>query len=497
MAEASGKGSTITHRAAHAAWWSALEISARYGIQFAVTIMLARLLAPSDFGLIAMLLVFTAIAALLVDGGFSTALVQQQRRSDDDETTVFISSLAAGLGLGLALWLGAPLVAAFYSQPALTPLTRVVLFVLPLAALAAVPDALLTQRLDFRARTKAEVVASVCSGAVAVVLAMRGFGVWSLACQAIVAIGLRAMLLWWYSRWLPRGRFRAESFRRLFAFGGYMLMSNLIATLYMRLQSLMIGRLFDSRALGYYTLAQNTQQAPAQFMGNLLNRVGLPVFSMVSHQPAKLTGALRMSLRAALFAFIPCMVGIAVVADPLIAMLYGPRWAPAAPLLAILAVSAAFWPMQVLNMAAISAKGRSDLVFRLELAKRAVSIALVLACSPFGPMAIAWAVLVASLVAVAINTWYTHKLLGYGLLAQLRDQAATLLLSALAALAGWLVLHWLPSGAGPMVAAIALAATVYVAGAALLRHPALADVLDLARTLRARGPRSGTGGVDP
>lgn len=474
---------SLTRRAAQATWWSALEITSRYGVQFGVMVVLARLLTPADFGLIAMLLVFTTLAALLVDSGFGTALVQRQQTSDDDETTVFLSGLTVSTVVGTALWLAAPAIAGFYSQPLLRPLTRLLLFVLPLSALAAVPDALLTQRLDFRSRANAEIVASLCSGAVAIVMAWRGFGVWSLAWQSVVAIGVRAALLWLYSRWRPRGAFRWSSFRSLFRFGSYMLMANLLNTLSLRLQSLLIGRLFDSRALGYYTLAQNTQLAPAQFMSGVLNRVGLPVFSTVADQREKLVSALRLSLRVAIFVFVPCMIGIAVVAKPLIAMLYGARWTPAAPLLTVLAISATFWPLHVLNLAAIGAQGRSELIFRLELIKRVVSIGLILACSPGGPMAIAGAVLVSSLFAVVINTWYTHRLLGYGVLAQLRDQAGTLLLTALAGLAGWLVLHWLRSGVPAMLAAIAAAAAVYLVGAYLGRHPALREILELARTL--------------
>lgn len=474
----------LTRRAAHATWWSALEIAARYGVQFLVMIFLARLLTPADFGLIAMLLVFTTVAAQLVDSGFGTALVQKGNTSDDDESTVFLSGVVVSVIVGGVLWFAAPSIADFYAQPMLVTLTRLLLFVLPLSALAAVPDALLTQRLDFRSRANAEIFASLFSGVIAVVLAWRGFGVWSLAWQSIVAIGVRAALLWVFSGWRPRGRFQMSCFRQLFAFGSYMLMANLLNTISIRLQSLLIGRLFDSRALGYYTLAQNTQQAPTQFMSGVLNRVGLPVFSTVADQPAKLVGALRLSLRVAFFVFVPCMVGMAVVAKPLIAVLYGVRWAPAAPLLSILAVSAAFWPLHVLNLAAIGAQGRSDLVFHLELVKRVISIGLILACSPRGPLAIAWAVLASSLIAVAINTWYTHELLGYGALAQLRDQTHTLLLSALAALAGWLVLHWLPPGTQAMFAAIAAAVIIYVGGAALSRHRALSDLLELGRTLR-------------
>src|SRR5690348_13949811 len=359
-------------RTTRAALWSAIEIAARYGVQIVVMVVLARLLTPADFGLIAMLLVFTAVGSLLADSGFGTALIQRQNTTADDETTVFLFSVAISVLLAGVLWYSAPAIASFYSQPQLIPLTRLLLFVLPLGALASVPDSLLTQRLDFRSRASAEVVASVFSGVAALVLAWMGWGVWSLAWQAIIAIGVRAIMLWVLSGWRPRGSFSPASFRALFAFGGYMMLSNLLNTMATRLQSLLIGKMFDSRALGYYTLAQNTQQAPAQFISSVLNRVGLPVFSTFTDQPDKLVRALRVSLRVAIFLFLPCMVGIAVVAKPLIDMLYGARWLPAAPLLSVLAVSAALWPLHVLNLAAIGAQGRSDLIFRLEMIKGAM-----------------------------------------------------------------------------------------------------------------------------
>jgi O-antigen/teichoic acid export membrane protein len=481
------RAQNLTQRAAGAAWWSALEIAARYGVQFVVMIVLARLLTPEDFGLIAMLVVFTGIGALLIDSGFGTALIQRQLSSDDDETTVFLFTTCASIVVAGVLWVAAPAIADFYKQPTLVSLTRFLASVLPLGAVGAVPDALLTMKLNFKDRTKAEVVASLCSGAVAVILAWRGLGAWSLAWQAVISIGLRAALLWLYSGWRPRGRFSWASFQGLFGFGSYMLLSGLLDALSTRLQSLLIGKLFDSRALGYYTLAQNTQQAPASFMGSVLGRVGLPVFATVADQRQKLLGALRLSLRIATFLFVPCMLGMAVVAKPLVILLYGSRWTPAAPILAILAVSASFWPLHVLNLAAVNAQGRSDLFFRLAVIKKVTAIGLIILASPGGPIAIAWAVLAASVFSVAVNTHYSKKLLDYGMLAQLADQIGTAALSLLAALAGWLVLHNSAVGPTAMVLAIALAASVYLGGAMLFRHPAIFELLSLFRALRTRG----------
>jgi teichuronic acid exporter len=477
---------TLETRAASAAWWSTLEILTRYGVQFLVMVALARLLTPDDFGLIAMLLVFTSIGILLVDSGFGAALIQRQQTTADDETTVFTFTMVVGIVTALALALAAPAIAAFFHQPKLADLTRVMAVVLPLGAFASVPDALLTMKLDFKARARAEVIASLCSGAVAVVLALRGWGVWSLAWQSIVSIGVRGILLWLYSGWRPRGRYRGASFRSLFGFGGYMLLTGLLNTAAVRLQSLLIGRLFDARTLGFYTLAQNTQQAPASLIDGILKRVGLPVFSTIAQDRARLRSALRGSLRMSMFLFVPCMVGIALVAKPLIAMIYGQRWVPAAPILSILSLSTALWPIHVLNLAAIGALGRSDLLLRIEVPKQIIGIVLIVAIARWGPVAIALAVFASGFSGAAINAYYSTKLLDYGLVEQLLDQGATFALSLAAACVGWVILQWPRPGPLPMICAIAGAAATYGLLAVLTRNAALAGLLSVARTLRGK-----------
>ncbi|RAN80907.1 hypothetical protein B5P43_03555 [Bacillus sp. SRB_336] len=477
---------TLETRAASAAWWSTLEILTRYGVQFLVMVALARLLTPDDFGLIAMLLVFTSIGILLVDSGFGAALIQRQQTTADDETTVFTFTMVVGIVTALALALAAPAIAAFFHQPKLADLTRVMAVVLPLGAFASVPDALLTMKLDFKARARAEVIASLCSGAVAVVLALRGWGVWSLAWQSIVSIGVRGILLWLYSGWRPRGRYRGASFRSLFGFGGYMLLTGLLNTAAVRLQSLLIGRLFDARTLGFYTLAQNTQQAPASLIDGILKRVGLPVFSTIAQDRARLRSALRGSLRMSMFLFVPCMVGIALVAKPLIAMIYGQRWVPAAPILSILSLSTALWPIHVLNLAAIGALGRSDLLLRIEVPKQIIGIVLIVAIARWGPIAIALAVFASGFSGATINAYYSKKLLDYGLVEQLLDQGATFALSLAAACVGWVILQWPRPGPLPMICAIAGAAATYGLLAVLTRNAALAGLLSVARTLRGK-----------
>lgn len=478
----------LTQRAVHASFWSALEIVSRYGVQFFVTIALARILSPADFGLMAMLLVFTALATLLAEGGLGSALVQKQNTNADDETSVFLVNLGFSLLLSGALMLMAQSIASFYMQPSLVPLLHTLVWALPLTAVVAVPNAILAKRLDFRSRAKAECVASILSGALALWLAVRGHGVWSLVWQAVVGAGIRAVLLWVLSGWRPRGRFDRLAFTELFRFGGPLLLANVMSLASTRLQSLLIGRLFDAKSLGFYVLAQDTQQAPAQFMTSLLNRVGLPMFSTVAEQPVKLVGAIRLSLRLSMFVFAPCMIGLAIVAESLVTVLYGPTWAPSAPLLSVLALAALFWPLHVLNLAAISARGRSDLVLRLEIIKALVSIPLILMAAPHGMLAVALAVLVSNFAFVGINTWYSHALFGCGFRTQLRDVIPVVLLSVAAAGGAWLTLDQAVRysiGAG-LFAAVVMAVVIYIGGAFAFKMQAWNDVVIFVQALRTR-----------
>jgi teichuronic acid exporter len=478
--------SKFAKHAANAAWWSAVEIASRSGVQFVVTLVLARLLLPSDFGLIALLLIFTSVGNVLVDSGFGAALIQRQRTTPDDETTVFIFSCAMAAILWALLSFAAPSIANFFHNSHLSMLLRVAAMVLPLGSLGAVPDALLTMRMDFRARTMAQLMGSCSSGVIAIVLALLGLGVWSLIAQLLTAAAVRTIGLWHYSKWVPGGRLNKKSFMSLGRFGNFMLLSSLLNAAYLQLQPLLIGRLFDTRSLGYYSLAQSSQQAPTALVEGVLSRVGLPVFAAIAHQPLRLLEVLRPILRLSMFVFVPCMVGITVAAKPLVVLVYGQRWLPAAPILSVLALGGALWPIHVLNLEAIKAQGRSDLFFRLAVIKITLAIAFICAGSLWGPLGIAWAILLASIINAVINTYYSWKLLNYGALAQVREQTPTFALAALAALSAWCTLHWMSAGPVSMLMAILIAGAVYLGAAKLFKVQALSDLLTFIYTLRDR-----------
>lgn len=465
----------------HATRWSGVEIGTRYFLQFGVTVVLAHLIDPAAYGIVAMVLVFTALGNVFVDSGTGLALIQRQRTSEDEETSAFVINLAISLVACAALVLGAPFIADFYGRPEVARLCVVLAVIFPLNALAVVPDALLTQQLRFQSRSRVEVVSSLISGVIAIALALLDFGPWALVFQAIVSIGCRAAMLYIVSGWRPRGRYSSDAARSILGFGGYMLLAGLVDTAYNRLQAVLIGRLFSAKDLGFYSLAQNTQQAPTSFAAALLNRLGLPLLSSVNDDMNEMRRLLRIALRMSLFAFAPMMVILAIYATPIVTLVYGERWLPSGPLLAILTLAAIPWPAHVLSLVVLNALGQPRLVFRVEVMKKAVAVALLVASATWGLQAMAWSTVLTSLVSYLLNAYVVGKRIGYDALTQLRDLFPTALATTGAATIAWACVICLPASLWSLCVGAALAGVTHLAIGWALGHPAVDGFLQLLR----------------
>lgn len=477
-------------RARNASLWGAVELVVRQSVQLLALLALALLLPPGDFGLMAMALAFTAFGTLLADFGLGIALVQKQDATASDETAVMVVNLGLALVLAAILLGVAPAIATFYSEPRIRGLAELLAVTFPLAALSAVPDAVLTKRLDFRGRSRIELIASTAGAALGIILALRGHGVWSLAWQVVASSAVRAAMLWIVSGWRPTRALDTRGLPALVRFGGFMLVANVVDTLYTRLQAVLIGRLTGARDAGLYAMAQNIPQAPGAFVGTLLHRVGLPLMASIHEDRERSATALRRVLTISLFLFAPLMIALALAAEPLVDRVLGPPWFGTASLLAPLALATMFWPWHVLNLTALNAAGRSDTVLKIELPKKAMGIILLLAASAWGTEAMAWSVFVTSVLSVPLNASPLGPLLGMGFVNQLRTLRLTLWLLVVGGGVGFLcaralpgtgVLAWLPAGA---------ALGVFWGGALLVAHPAFGEIsrmrLDLARGANRR-----------
>ncbi len=439
----------LRSQALAATFWSASDVVARQGLQFGISIALARLLTPEDYGTISLLCLFTGIASVFVDSGFSTALIQRQGVTHAEESTVFWFNLGMGALVTVALLVAAPAFAEFYALPVLVPLTVVLALNVLISALGSIQATLFTKQLDFRTPMRVNVIATFTSGAVAILLAWRGYGVWTLAAQTLVAGSLTTGLLWAFSAWRPALVFDVSAARKFFGFGGYLLASGLADTTYSRLYTLLIGKFYGVRELGLYSRADSTKGLPSGILTGILSRVAFPVFAASAADKDRLRRGVRMALRGMMLINIPAMFGMLVLARPLVMTLFGEAWLSAVPILQVLCLAGVFWPLHVINLNVLLAQGHSKLFFKLELLKKGLGVALLLAGARYGVMGIAWSQVVFGVLAFLINARYSGRFLGYGASAQTRDCI-------------------------PMVAVSALmTATVFVAGRACQLNPFL------------------------
>lgn len=409
--------------------WSSIERFSVQGIQFVIMIVMARLLTPEDYGLVGMLSIFLAISQSLIDSGFSQALIRKQNRTEADNSTVFYFNVAVGLLLYLLLYISAPWVASFYDLPALCPVMRVICIGIVLNSLAVVQRALLTVKIDFKTQAKASLVAACVSGMTGITLACNGFGVWALVYQQLLNLGINTLLLWLLSKWKPRWTYSWQSFRELFSFGSKLLASGLLDTLYSNIYPILIGKVFSATDLGHYTRAQHFSSFPSSNITGVLQRVTYPVLCGIREDTERLRDVYRRFLKLSAYVVFPLMTGLAAVAFPFIRIVLGEKWMYCAGLLQIICFSMMWYPIHAINLNLLQVCGRSDLFFRLEIIKKAVGICILCLTFPWGLKAMCLGGVASSLLCLAINTYYTGKLIQVGFIVQMRDLFPTLAVS--------------------------------------------------------------------
>lgn len=465
--------------------WSTVDSLGRAVLQLGLAIALARLIAPEQFGIVAIVMLFSAVASVLADFGVATALIQEPEAGRRETSTAFLFNMGMSLVLAAALAAAAPAIARFYGEPQLIGLMWLMAANVVITALGSIQSTLLAKALDFKPLAIGALMSVAFSGLLGVFLAWRGFGVWALAWQVLAQTASNSLFLWLRSGWRPTLEFDRVTLCRLLGFGGRLMVSRVIDTTYSRLYVLVIGRVFGPNDLGQYVRAQSTQQIPADLMSRAVSRVALPAFSKASADVRALRDALRTSLLKVMFLNVPVMIGIALVASPLVDVLFGARWAPAAPLLGILALSGALWPLHVLNVTALLSQGHARLMLRIEIAKKLLGVSLLALACLQGLQAVAWSYLATSALSLFINTHYSGRLLGLGAYRQLHALRRIFAAAVAMAIVVVFVDAWLPSAPLLRLVALTLAgACVYFSTLSLMGEPTLKQTL---AAVRARG----------
>ena len=434
--------------------WRFLERCGAQGVTFLVTIVLARLLAPEVYGLMALITVFTAILQVFVDSGLGNALIQKKDADDLDFSSVFFFHLAMCIALYLLLFFCAPLIATFYHNPELTAVIRVLGITLLIAGVKNVQQAYVSRKLQFKRFFFATLGGTIGAAVIGIAMAYLGFGVWALVAQSLFNAIIDTIILWFTVRWRPKWQFSLARLKELLKYGWKLLASSLLHTFYTNLRTLVIGKLYTSADLAYY---EKGQSFPTLIVSNInasIDSVLLPTMSGVQDSREAVKAITRRAIVTSSYLMWPMMIGLVVVAKPLVLLLLTEKWMAAVPFLQITCFALGLEPLQTANLNAIKAMGRSDIYLKLEIVKKTISIAILLAFMRFGVVAIAVSSLVYSVLATMFNAAPNRKLLGYSYFEQVKDIMVPFVLALLMGMAVY------PIALIPMPAILTLLAQV-------------------------------------
>lgn len=409
--------------------WKFTERIGVQGIQFIIQIVLARLLLPEDYGLISLVTIFIAIANVFVQSGFSTALIQKKDVDEVDFSSVFYLSLGVAVTMYILIFIGAPYVSNFYGEPDLALVLRILAITLFFGAFNSIQNAIVAKQMQFKKLFFSSLGAAIVSGAIGIILAYLGFGVWALVSQQILSQISITIILCFTVKWSPDLIFSLERVRVLFNYGSKLLVSSLIDTVYMNLRNVVIGKLYTPDILGMYNRGEQFPQLIVTNINGSIQSVMLPTLSLEQDNKERLKSIVRRSIVTSSFIVFPAMVGLAAIAEPIVRILLTDKWLPCVPFLQVFCFTYALMPIHTANLQAINAIGRSDIFLKLEIYKKVIGVGILIITIPKGVYAIAIGGLVSSLIGSFINSYPNLKLIDYSYKEQVKDIIPSFIIS--------------------------------------------------------------------
>ena len=409
-------------------WKFGERISAQL-VTFIVSIVLARLLSPDDYGNIALVTVFITIANVFVVNGFGSALIQKQEADNVDFSSVFYANIVFSCFLYVIIFLVSPVVADFYASPILCPVLRVLGLRIPVAAINSVQQAYVSRHMLFKKFFFSTLFGTLLSGVVGCVMAYMGFGIWALVAQYLVNTSVDTIVLWFTVRWRPDFVFSFSRVKVLLSYGWKLLLSGLLDTGYTQLRSLIIGKKYTSADLAYYNRGQQYPQLVVTNINTSISSVLFPAISKCQDDLSRVKSMTRRAIKTSSYIMWPLMIGLGVIAEPLVSFMLTDKWLPCVPYLQIACFTYAFWPIHTANLEALKAIGRSDIFLQLEILKKGIGLVLLFLTMNYGVMAIALSLVVSTIISSFINASPNKKLLGYSYFDQIKDMVPLLLIS--------------------------------------------------------------------
>lgn len=412
-------------------FWKLLERGGTQGIQFIVQIVLARLLLPEMYGTVALVTVFITLAQVFVQSGLGTALIQKKEADNVDFSSVFYLSLGLAGVLYALLFIFAPFISRFYHDTKLIPVLRVLGIILFFGAVNGIQNAWVSRHMMFKELFKRSIGALLISGIAGIVAAYAGLGIWALVIQQLTNQASITVIMWFTVKWRPIRAFSLDKVKALFSFGWKLLLSSLLDQLYRDLRTLVIGRIYSSSTLGFYNKGEQFPKIIVSNINGSIQAVMLPALSAHQDDRQRVKAMMRRAIKTSSFIMFPMMIGMAVVAEPMVRLLLTDKWLPAVPFLQVFCFTYMLWPIHTANLQAINALGRSDIFLKLEVIKKVVGLIILVVSVPMGVYAIALGGVVSGISSSFINAWPNKKLLNYSYAEQLKDIAPALGLSLL------------------------------------------------------------------
>lgn len=409
--------------------WGFLEKSGTQLVQFIIQIVLARLLLPEDYGVVAIVTVFIAIANVFVQYGFNTSLIQKKNVDDVDFSSVFYLSLFIALILYIVIFFTAPFIADFYEQPILVPVFRILSLTLFFGAVNSIQQAVVARKLEFKKYFFSSLGGILISAIIGIIFAIKGFGVWALVIQQLVNIISTMIILWFTVKWRPKLLFSFKRLKRLFSYGWKFLCSALLDTIYRNIYDLVIGKKYSSKSLAYYNRGKQFPNIIVQNLDGAISSVMLPALSKEQDDKEKVKRMMRRAMVTSSYIVFPITIGLIVIAHPLVKIVLTDKWLPCVPFLQLLAISYAFWPIHTSNLQAISSLGRSDIYLKLEIIKKIMGLSILLITLPMGLIPMAIGQVISGIISTFINSYPNKKILNYSYLEQIKDICPSLFIS--------------------------------------------------------------------
>lgn len=467
-------------------FWRFSERTAAQGVSFVVSIVLARMLTPEDYGLVGLITVFISIATVFVSSGFGSALIQKKNVTQTDYSSVFFFSIVMGVVMYVSLFFTAPVIANFYKEPSLISIIRVLALSLIIGGINSVQQAYVSRTMQFKRFFYSTIIGTAISAIIGIYMAYRGAGVWALVAQTLSNQIIDTCILWFTVKWRPTLEFSMSEMKKMFKYGWKLLFSTLIDTVYNNLYSLVIGKFYSAKDLGYYNRGRNIPNIVITNINGSIQSVMFPAFSNCQGDKIKLKSMVRRSIVTSTYIIMPAMIGLAAVAEPLTVLLLTEKWLPSVPFMQFSCFILAFWPIHTTNLQAINAVGRSDIFLKLEIIKKIIGFSIMIISIPYGLYTMMVGSCFSAIISSFLNASPNKKLLNYGYREQIKDILPAMLLSLFM---GGIVLIWTLfdlNKIAVLIFQIITGMTIYIGGSKLFKLESYNYIVEMVKSIKNR-----------